>query len=124
MDRPLTAGVSLLFQSGGLLNAALLAAWDRSCGVGYAISCGNEAVLNIADYGDYLIRDENTRVLGLLTEGFRDPQKFLRVAKLAAELNKPIVVLKLGKSEKGGAKTTTSWRAFTIWRRSPHARKS
>ncbi len=94
-------GVSLLFQSGGLLNAALLAAWDRSWGVGYAISCGNEAVLNIADYADYLIRDENTRVLGILTEGFRDPQKFLRVAKLAAELQKPIVILKLGKSEKG-----------------------
>jgi acyl-CoA synthetase (NDP forming) len=94
-------GVSLVFQSGGLLNAALLAAWDRSWGVGCAISCGNEAVLNIADYADYLIRDENTRVLGVLTEGFRDPQKFLRVAQLAAALNKPIVVLKLGKSEKG-----------------------
>ncbi len=94
-------GVSLLFQSGGLLNAALLAAWDRSWGIGYAISCGNEAVLSIADYADYLIRDENTRVLGILTEGFRDSQKFLRVAKLAAERNKPIVVLKLGRSEKG-----------------------
>ena len=94
-------GISLVFQSGGLLNAALLAAWDRSWGVGCAISCGNEAVLNIADYADYLIRDENTRVLGILTEGFRDAEKFLRVAKLAAELQKPIVILKLGKSEKG-----------------------
>jgi acetyltransferase len=94
-------GVSLVFQSGGLLNAALLAAWDRSWGVSCAVSCGNEAVLNVADYADYLIRDENTRVLGILTEGFRDPAKFLRVAKLAAELRKPIVVLKLGKSEKG-----------------------
>ncbi len=94
-------GVSLVFQSGGLLNAALLAAWDRSWGVGCAISSGNEAVLNIADYADYLIHDENTRVLGILTEGFRDAEKFLRVAKLAAELQKPIVILKLGKSEKG-----------------------
>ena len=94
-------GVSLVFQSGGLLNAALLAAWDRSWGVGCAISCGNEAVLNIADYAHYLIRHENTRVLGILTEGFRDAEKFLRVAKLAAELEKPIVILKLGKSEKG-----------------------
>jgi acyl-CoA synthetase (NDP forming) len=94
-------GVSLVFQSGGLLNAALLAGWDRSWGIDCAISCGNEAVLNSADYADYLIRDENTEVLGILTEGFRDPQKFLRVAKLAAEAEKPIVVLKLGKSEKG-----------------------
>ena len=84
-----------------MLNAALLAAWDRGWGIGCAISCGNEAVLNIADYADYLIRDENTGVIGILTKGFRDPQKFLRVAKLAAELKKPIVILKLGKSEKG-----------------------
>jgi acetyltransferase len=94
-------GVSLIFQSGGLLNAALLAAWDRNWGVGCAVSCGNEAVLNIADYADHLIRDDNTRVLGVLTEGFRDPQKFLRTAKFAADQNKPIIVLKLGKSEKG-----------------------
>ncbi len=96
-----SGGISLVFQSGGLLNAALLAAWDRSWGVNCTVSCGNEAVLNIADYADYLIRDENTRVLGILTEGFRDPEKFLRVAKLAAELRKPMVVLKLGKSAKG-----------------------
>ena len=93
--------ISFIFQSGGLLNAALLAAWDRGWGIGCAISCGNEAVLNIADYADYLVRDEKTDVVGILTEGFRDPQKFLRVAKLAAELEKPIVILKLGKSEKG-----------------------
>jgi acetyltransferase len=93
--------ISFIFQSGGLLNAALLAAWDRGWGIGCAISCGNEAVLNIADYADFLARDENTGVIGILTEGFRDPQKFLRVAKLAAELEKPLVILKLGKSEKG-----------------------
>jgi acetate---CoA ligase (ADP-forming) len=93
--------ISFVFQSGGLLNAALLAAWDRGWGIGCAISCGNEAVLNIADYADYLVREENTDVVGILTEGFRDPQKFLGVAKLAAELEKPIVILKLGKSEKG-----------------------
>jgi acetyltransferase len=93
--------ISFIFQSGGLLNAALLAAWDRGWGVGYAISCGNEAVLNVADYADYLVRDETTDVIGVLTEGFRDPQKFLSVAKRAAEFEKPIVILKLGKSEKG-----------------------
>jgi acyl-CoA synthetase (NDP forming) len=93
--------ISLVFQSGGLLNAALLAAWDRGWGIGCAISCGNEAVLNIADYADYLVRDEHTDVIGMLTEGFREPQKFLRVAALAAEHGKPIVILKLGKSEQG-----------------------
>jgi acyl-CoA synthetase (NDP forming) len=93
--------ISFIFQSGGLLNAALLAAWDRGWRIGYAISCGNEAVLNVADYADYLVRDETTDVIGVLTEGFRDPQKFLSVAKRAAEFEKPIVILKLGRSQKG-----------------------
>ena len=92
--------IGLLFQSGGLLNLTLLAAWDRGWGVSYAISCGNEAVIDVAHYAEYLVRDERTQVVSILTEGMKDPEKFLQVAKLAAELEKPIIVLKIGKSEK------------------------
>jgi acetyltransferase len=92
--------IGLLFQSGGLLNLTLLAAWDRGWGVSYAISCGNEAVIDVAHYADYLIRDERTQVVGILSEGIKDPEKFLQVAKLAAEREKPIIILKIGKSER------------------------
>jgi acetyltransferase len=92
--------IGLVFQSGGLLNLMLLAAWDRGWGVGYAISCGNEAVIDVAHYADYLIRDERTQVVGILTEGIKDPEKFLQAAKSAAEREKPLIVLKIGKSEK------------------------
>ena len=90
----------LLFQSGGLLNLTLLAAWDRGWGVSYAISCGNEAVIDIAHYAEYLVKDERTQVVGILTEGIKEPAKFLEVAQLAAELEKPMIVLKIGKSAK------------------------
>ena len=92
--------IGLIFQSGGLLNLTLLAAWDRGWGVSYAISCGNEAVIDVAHYAEYLVRDARTQSVGILTEGMKDPDKFLQVANLAAELEKPIVVLKIGKSEK------------------------
>ncbi len=92
--------IGLVFQSGGLLNLTLLAAWDRGWGVGYAISCGNEAVIDVAHYADYLVREERTRVIGILTEGIKDPERFLQAAKSAAELEKPMIVLKIGKSEK------------------------
>lgn len=95
-------GIGIIFQSGGLLNFILLAAWDRGWGLSYAISCGNEAVLNVTDYLAYLVRDERTRVIGILTEGISDPRKFLAAAQTAAELEKPIIVLKIGGSEKGG----------------------
>jgi acetate---CoA ligase (ADP-forming) len=93
--------IGLVFQSGGLLNLTLLAAWDRGWGISHAISCGNEAVIHVAHYAEYLVRDSRTQAVGILTEGIKDPEKFLALARLAAELEKPLVVLKIGKSEKG-----------------------
>jgi len=93
--------IGLLFQSGGLLNLMLLAAWDRGWGVSHAISCGNEAVVHVAHYIEYLVKDDRTQVVGILAEGIKDPERFLTVAKLAAELEKPLIVLKIGKSAKG-----------------------
>jgi acetate---CoA ligase (ADP-forming) len=93
--------IGLVFQSGGLLNLTLLAAWDRGWGVSHAISCGNEAVIHVAHYAEYLVRDSRTQVVGILTEGIKDPEKFLAVARLAADREKPLIVLKIGKSEKG-----------------------
>src|SRR5919108_82548 len=93
--------IGLVFQSGGLLNLILLAAWDRGWGVSHAISCGNEAVLHVAHYAEYLVRDSRTQVVGILTEGLKDPERFLEVARLAADREKPLIVLKIGKSEKG-----------------------
>ena len=101
--------IGLLFQSGGLLNLTLLAAWDRGWGVSYAISCGNEAVIDSAHYAEYLVKDERTQVVGILTEGMKEPAKFLEVAKLAAEREKPLIVLKIGKS----AKAVTAAQAHT-----------
>jgi acetate---CoA ligase (ADP-forming) len=95
--------IALLFQSGGLLNLTLLAAWDRGWGVSYAISCGNEAVIDVAHYAEYLVRDQRTQVVAVLTEGIKNPEKFLQIAKSAAELEKPIIVLKIGKSAKAVA---------------------
>lgn len=93
--------IGLLFQSGGLLNLMLLAAWDRGWGVSHAISCGNEAVVHVAHYAEYLLNNERTQVVGILAEGIKDPAKFLSVAKSAAELDKPLIVLKIGRSTKG-----------------------
>jgi acyl-CoA synthetase (NDP forming) len=93
--------IGLVFQSGGLLNLTLLAAWDRGWGVSHAISCGNEAVVHVTHYTEYLVRDSRTQVVGILTEGIKDPERFLAVARLAADREKPLIILKIGKSEKG-----------------------
>ena len=89
-------GVSAVVQSGaiclGLANAARF-------GFRYLISSGNEAVLDRADYIGYLINDPHTRVIVAFLEGIRSPQKFVAAAQAAALAGKPILLVKVGRSE-------------------------
>lgn len=95
-----TGGISVVSQSGGLLNAVAELAGNRGIGLNYLISNGNGAVVEIADYIDWLSNDEKTRVIAVIMEGARDGRPFRAAVERAARL-KPIVVLKLGRSAVG-----------------------
>ena len=93
-------GISVVSQSGGLLNATAELGNNRNAGFNYLISGGNEAVVDTADYIDYLADDAGTRVIACILEGIRDGARFRAALERAARL-KPVVVLKLGRSERG-----------------------
>jgi acetyltransferase len=93
-------GISLVSQSGGLLNAVVELAANRGIGLNYLISNGNGAVLEIADYIDYLAGDPATKVIACIIEGVRDGRRFRSAVERAARM-KPLVVLKLGQSAFG-----------------------
>jgi acetate---CoA ligase (ADP-forming) len=93
-------GISLVSQSGGLLNSFAELAGNRGIGVNYLISSGNEAGLEMADYIAHLADDPATRVIACIMEGVKDGRRF-RAAVEAAVRSKPMVVLKLGRSEFG-----------------------
>jgi acyl-CoA synthetase (NDP forming) len=61
---------------------------------------GNEAVLQIADYLDYLADDQQTSVILGYIEGFRDGRKFLETAKKVTS-KKPLILLKAGSTAVG-----------------------
>ena len=69
----------------------------------YNISAGNAKIITMEDYMEFLVEDKDTKVVSVYIEGVKNPEKFVKVLKRAAEIRKPIVVLKAGKSEKGGA---------------------
>jgi acyl-CoA synthetase (NDP forming) len=89
-------GVSAVVQSGalclGLANAARF-------GFRYLISSGNEAVLDSADYIGYLASDPHTQVIIAFVEGIRSPQRFMAAAQASAGVGKPILLVKVGRSE-------------------------
>lgn len=93
--------VGLIFQSGGSLGNWIKGATERGIGFTYAVSSGNEVSLDLVDYLSFLVEDPDTRVITLMVEGIRRPDEFIAVAERALGKSKPILVVKLGRSEMG-----------------------
>ena len=99
---PLNRGpIALALQSGLLAYSLVLPAHDRGIGFTYVVTLGNEADIDVVDMIRYYLDDEETRVIGCFVEQFRRPERLLEMAERAADLGKPIVVLKVGRSEAG-----------------------
>lgn len=90
-------GVSAVAQSGSVLLA--LANSNRGIGFNFLISSGNEAVLDLSDYIEYLLEDDRTEVIITFIETIRRPDAFIKACVQAAEIGKPIIAVKVGKSE-------------------------
>src|SRR5688572_469291 len=93
--------VGLIFQSGGSLGNWIKGATERGIGFSYAVSSGNEISLDLVDYLSFMVDDPETKVILLMAEGIRRPNEFMAVAREALNKNKPILVVKLGRSEMG-----------------------
>lgn len=93
--------LSLAFQSGGLALNVVQACVERQIGLAHAISSGNETDLEFADCLEFFVDDEHTQVIGCFVEQFRHPEKFLAMAERCAAARKPLVMLKVGRSEAG-----------------------
>jgi acyl-CoA synthetase (NDP forming) len=110
----LTGHIALVCQSGATaFGPFLVRAVDSGIGLSHIISTGNEADLDFSDFARYLVDDPGTRVIAGFVEGFKDVRKFISVAKLAAERAKPIVLIKIGRSESGAQAARSHTAALT-----------
>ena len=110
----LSGPVGLVCQSGAsAFGPFLTRALDSGIGLSYIISTGNEADLDFSDFVRYLLDDDDTKVIAGFVEGFKDAGKFVAVAKLAAERGKPIVLIKIGRSELGARAAQSHTAALT-----------
>jgi acetyltransferase len=110
----LTGPIGLVCQSGATaFGPFLLRAVDAGIGLSYIISTGNETDLEFADFARYLIDDPDTRVIAGFVEGFKNAAKVLAVAEMAAERGKPIVLIKIGRSESGARAARSHTAALT-----------
>ncbi|WP_372785243.1 acetate--CoA ligase family protein [Phenylobacterium sp.] len=98
---PLPRGgpVALISQSGGLGGYMVRKAIYAGLNLGWFVSTGNEVDLSIAATLRYIVEREDTRVLLGACEGLHDLELFIDTALRAAELDKPFILLKAGRSE-------------------------
>ncbi|HXO02338.1 MAG TPA: CoA-binding protein [Stellaceae bacterium] len=94
----LAGNVGIISHSGGLCVGLLTD--TRRFGFSHIVSSGNEAVVTAAEFLEYLVDDPETRVIGCFIETVRQPARFAAALDRAAAKGKPVVILKVGRSER------------------------
>src|SRR5437764_861857 len=110
-----TKRVGIVAQSGGIGFAYYHRARALGIAVSYVVSTGNESDLGAGEFLDYLVQDAATDVILLFIEGIRDVDKFLAAARRAAELKKPVIVTKVGRSGAGERAAASHTASMAGW---------
>lgn len=92
--------IALLTQSGNQ-GRPIVQAQELGVAFSYWVPTGNECDLEVADFLGYFAGDAATAVVAAYVEGFKDVAKLRRAADACARARKPIVLVKVGRSEAG-----------------------
>jgi len=92
--------ISVLAQSGNVIDSLTHYAKMRGVGFSKIISVGNAIGVNFHEYIDYLKDDPDTKVIMTYLEGIKEGNSLVRVARETAK-KKPVIALKVGRSSAG-----------------------
>src|SRR5882762_1463610 len=107
--------IAIVAQSGGIGFAIKHRAKALGVAISYCVSAGNESDLGAGEFLDYMVQDSSTDVILLFIEGIRDVDKFLVAARRAAEIGKPVIVTKVGRSGAGGRAAASHTASMAGW---------
>src|SRR5258706_6594785 len=107
--------IGIVAQSGGIGFAIYHRARGLGLALSYVISAGNESDLGAGEFFEYRLQDAATDVILLFIEGFRDVDKFLAAARRAAEIGKPVIVTKVGRSGAGERAAASHTASMAGW---------
>src|SRR6266481_2342443 len=110
-----TRRIGIVAQSGGIGFAIYHRARALGIALSYVISAGNESDLGAGEFLDYMVKDASTDVILLFIEGIRDVDKFLAAARHAAEIGKPVIVTKVGRSGAGERAAASHTASMAGW---------
>ncbi|MFH5924930.1 acetate--CoA ligase family protein [Roseomonas xinghualingensis] len=100
---PIAGPIGIASQSGAYGMHLFSMARDYGMGISCSVTTGNEADLNVGDLIGWMAQDPNTEVIAAYSEGIRDAGSFLAALDLARRNRKPVVMMKVGRSDVGSA---------------------
>lgn len=106
--------VAVVSQSGGAGQVNVMwRAQQAGLGISYQVSCGNSADLDLIDYAWFMVQSAATRVILVLAEHLTDGDRLRRLAERAHQLDKSIVMVKVGRTEAGSRAAASHTGAIT-----------
>lgn len=96
---PESGNIALISQSGALAVALLDVAEKEGMKFSSIVSIGNKVQLDESKLIEYFTDNQDTKVIGVYLEGIKNGREFIHIIQKVSK-NKPIVILKAGKTER------------------------
>jgi acyl-CoA synthetase (NDP forming) len=106
-EMPGPGPLGIISQSGAYGSHIAYLARKRGIGINYWITTGNEADIDVAESLEWMAVQPDIKVIMAYVEGVRDGPRFRNALELARQNRKPVVMMKVGRSEIG-AKAASS----------------
>jgi acyl-CoA synthetase (NDP forming) len=100
-DRPSPGPLGIVSQSGAYGSHIAYLARKRGMGINYWITTGNESDVDVSECLEWMAGQDDIGVIMAYVEGVRDGDRFRRALELARQNRKPLVMMKVGRSEVG-----------------------
>ena len=100
---PKPGRISVVSQSGAFGAHCFVLARERGLGLNLWATTGNECDVDVADCLAYMVQQDHTEVILAYMEGCKSKDKLVHALEIARERKKPVVMLKVGRTDVGAA---------------------
>lgn len=95
--------IGIASQSGAYGTHVFVVARQRGLGTPICVTTGNEADVTVGDVIHWMVDDPDIDVIAVYAEGIRDGASFVAALEAARQAQKPVIVMKVGRSALGSA---------------------
>jgi len=95
--------IAIISQSGAYGTHLYAVARSWGLGVAQVITTGNECDITVAECIGWAALDDDVRIIAAYAEGIKDGPALIQSLELARANNKPVIFMKVGRSEEGAA---------------------